>query len=390
MFSIITLTGPSGSGKSEILKMASNLDSSYVILPKYTTRARRNDDDSSIINVDSLPDNCDYRYTQYGKEYGFSSDAIYECCAKGKKPIVIINDEDTLRKLHNRFGNNVKSYFVHRGKPSLNKLIAICNSRGVTDPDSINTRFEVANNIYRMYTENIRLFDSIILNVGTIDETQKIVEQILNSEEDNANRHFIPQGNKLFIVSGNASSGKDLIVRAASKIGCITVPKHTSRARNPNDGDEMICQGDSGFNLDKCDLKYTNFGGTIYGIEKDRILRNLIYGNANQILCCSNIEAIRDLKETFGPAVVPIYIHSDITPEEYMLAESKEGSNTRYIMDRIEGFRNAHIDYINNFSLYDRCLIYANDERELLRQFAGVLGINIKSRAKANEYKEVK
>jgi len=384
------LTGPSGSGKSEILKMISNLDSSYVILPKYTTRARRSDDDSSIINVDCLPDNCDYRYTQYGEEYGFPSDAIYECCAKGKKPIVIINDEKTLRKLHNKFGNNVKSYFVHRGKPSLSKLIEICNSRGVTDPDIINSRFEVANNIYGMYTDNIRLFDSIILNVGTLDETQKIVEQILNSENDNTNRHSIISGNKLFIVAGNASSGKDLIAKAASKIGCITVPKHTSRSRNPNDGAEMICQGDNGFDLDGCDLKYRNFGGTTYGIEKDRILRNLIYENANQVLCCSNIGAIRDLKETLGPAVVPIYIHSDITPEEYLLTESEEGSNIKYIMDRIEGFRNAHIDYINNFSLYDRCLIYANDERELLRQFAGVLGINISDRVKANEYRGVK
>ena len=67
MFNIITITGPSGSGKSEILKLISSIDDSYVIIPKYTTRGRRKDDDGSIITVDKLPDNCDYRYTQYGE-----------------------------------------------------------------------------------------------------------------------------------------------------------------------------------------------------------------------------------------------------------------------------------------------------------------------------------
>ena len=70
MPNIITLTGPSGSGKSEILKMIQVTNGKYYILPKYTTRARRKDDDESIINVDKLPENCDYRYVQYGDEYG--------------------------------------------------------------------------------------------------------------------------------------------------------------------------------------------------------------------------------------------------------------------------------------------------------------------------------
>lgn len=241
MFNIITITGPSGSGKSEILKLISSIDDRYDIVPKYTTRTRRKDDDSSIINVDNLPDNCDYRYTQYGEWYGFSSEAIYEYACNGKRPLIVVNDEVTLKKLHTKFGDNVKSYFIHRGKPSLNKLINICNNRGVTDPDIINARYQVANSIYSMYTNNIGLFDSIILNIGSIDEAKRIVEQIVSENGLDTKRHLIPQGNKIYVVAGNASSGKDLIVRAANKIGCITIPKHTSRVRNPNDGNEMIC-----------------------------------------------------------------------------------------------------------------------------------------------------
>lgn len=389
MFNIITITGPSGSGKSEILKLISGIDSQYVVVPKYTTRARRKDDDDSIINVDKLPDNCDYRYTQYGEEYGFSLGALHEYISQGKIPMIVVNDEETLRKLHTKFGDNVKSYFVHRGKPSLDKLISICNSRGVTDPDVINARYQVANNIYGMYTNNIGLFDSIILNIGSLEETNRIVEQIVNEDGITTKRHIMPQGNKVYVIAGNAGSGKDVIVRVANKIGCVTIPKHTSRPRNPNDGDEMICPGDEGFNLDGCELKYENFNNT-YGIEVSRILKNYIFGNQNQVLSCSNVKTIAELKRLFGEAVVPIYIHSDISPEEYVEAEKQEGSNMEYIQNRVDGFRNAHRDYVSNFGLYDKCLIYANDERELLRQFAGVLGIRVNPQIRENKQLEDK
>ena len=129
MPNIITLTGPSGSGKSVILKMIEATNSSYHILPKYTTRTRRKDDDKSIINVDKLPENCDYRYVQYGEEYGFSSEEIFNYLINGKKPIVVVNDENVIEQLHQKYGNSIQSYFIHRGKPNLPKLIGICNDR---------------------------------------------------------------------------------------------------------------------------------------------------------------------------------------------------------------------------------------------------------------------
>ena len=167
MPNIITITGPSGSGKSIILKMIEEVNSNYHILPKYTTRARRKDDDDSIINVSKLPKNCDYSYTQYGEEYGFSSNQIYDFLIKGKKPVIIINDQKVLEALHEKYGSSMRSYFIHREKPSIKRLIEINNSRGVTDSDVIKERFEVAKNIYGMYTDEIQLFDSIILNTGS-------------------------------------------------------------------------------------------------------------------------------------------------------------------------------------------------------------------------------
>lgn len=106
------------------------------------------------------------------------------------------------------------------------------------------------------------------------------------------------------------------------------------------------------------------------------------------MLSCSNVATIAELRKLFGEALVPLYIHSDISPEEYMQAERQEGSNREYIQNRVNGFKNAHSDYISNFGLYDKCLIYAGDERELLRQFAGVLGIHVKQEIKDKKMEE--
>ena len=378
MPNIVTITGPSGSGKSVILKMIEEVNSNYHILPKYTTRAKRKDDDDSIINVDKLPEDCDYRYIQYGEEYGFSSEQIYNCLANGKKPVIIVNDKKVLELLHMKYGNSIRSYFVHRGKPNIKRLIEINNARGITDPDVINERFAVAKGIYGMYTDEIQLFNSIILNTGTLDETKQIVQKLFREHATESQRNQISGGNKIFIVAGNPGSGKDYIAKAAEKIGCVQVKKHTSRIRNPNDGSEMVCSDDSEFDLMGCDLKYKNYGETEYGIKTDDIWKNLIFGTKSQVLVCSDIETIKQLKSKFGENVFSLYVHSDITPAEYFVQEAEAASDNDYIKQRIKGFKNAHRDYANNINLYDRCLIYADDQRELLHQFVGILGIKFK------------
>lgn len=62
MPNLITLTGPSGCGKSEIMKIMVKVNPQCKILPKFTTRARRKDDDESIITADKIPDECNYVY----------------------------------------------------------------------------------------------------------------------------------------------------------------------------------------------------------------------------------------------------------------------------------------------------------------------------------------
>lgn len=152
---------------------------------------------------------------------------------------------------------------------------------------------------------------------------------------------------------------------------------------------KWFVSGDDGYDLEGCELKYENFNST-YGIQVRQVLRDYVLGTQNQVLSCSNVDTIVELGKLFGEAVVPIYVHSDISPEEYMKAERREGSNSEYIQNRVNGFKNAYSDYINNFELYDKCLIYAGDERELLRQFAGVLGIKVNPKIQVKKQLEDK
>lgn len=347
------------------------------ILPKYTTREARKNDDEGIITVDELPEECEYRYEQYGKWYGLSPRMLADYRKNGKIPVTIINNPEVLKQLRRKFGSSMKSYFVHRRKPNRGEFteIYLRERGGVPDPDVIEKRYQAALEIYKMYPNEIMLFDNVIFNVGDgFDEVTEILNQIFENPVGPRNL----QGNKIYVIAGGPGSGKKFLVQGAEDVGCLQVQKHADRQRNPNDGTEIICKGEPGYNLEKCKLRYKRFG-TEYGIDTDRMWENLIIGDKPQILLCSDIDTLRELKREFGEAIVSIYVHSDMTPEEWAQRNTQQGNNLDYIENRMSGYDSAFENYAKYFSEYDKSFIYAGDKRELMKQFAGVLGIPCKS-----------
>ncbi len=84
------------------MKIIAKVNPKCKILPKFTTRQKRKDDDESIIIVDEIPAECDYVYRQYEELYGFSSRMLVEYLKAGK------------------IGDGLKSLFVY-AKNSLAK-----------------------------------------------------------------------------------------------------------------------------------------------------------------------------------------------------------------------------------------------------------------------------
>jgi len=70
--------------------------------------------------------------------------------------------------------------FIFRHDPSSEEYHQeLIESRG----EAGEVRFKKARTIYRIYIENIHLFDHVIINSGTFEELERQVEQIVKSLE---------------------------------------------------------------------------------------------------------------------------------------------------------------------------------------------------------------
>ena len=159
---------------------------------------------------------------------------------------------------------------------------------------------------------------------------------------------------RLFIIAGNASSGKDKIISAVMTLGSLhaqVVKKYTTRQATNEDGAEIICkydiEGELNTSFDegfkKCDICYDRNNNT-YGIISSDIWEAMKSG-LFQVISVSEAETINQLKNKFGSSVVLIYVHSnsETPPEELTL-------------------------FVDNFDKFDHVLIYEDKYEDLYDQ----------------------
>lgn len=189
MAHIITLTGTAHCGKSLIGGIFMKYEDEYfkpIRVAKYTTRKpRANDEDVEC--VPKIPRECDLVYEQYGVRYGIQLEELYSYLEEGKTPIIVINDVRAVEDLKSVFGSLVRSIFLYRRPAVYEEFYEEEKERadGKTDDEDIEknarTRYEKAQAIYRIYIENIHLFDKVILNAFSIEDTEQQVEHIVKA-----------------------------------------------------------------------------------------------------------------------------------------------------------------------------------------------------------------
>jgi ribose 1,5-bisphosphokinase PhnN len=179
---------------------------------------------------------------------------------------------------------------------------------------------------------------------------------------------------RLFVLVGTPGSGKDLLIRAVKELGAQhaqIVPKHTSRKRRPDDGQEVICPEDPAYNLEQCDIRYENYGAQ-YGIMTPQIWEGLRDG-IFQVVVVSNVEAINNLREIFGELVVLVYIHSEVDSDNYQRIEAARKSDpeyhdTEYVEVRVKNYRLALDIFLENYLTFNHVLIHSGPSENLYDQ----------------------
>jgi guanylate kinase len=174
---------------------------------------------------------------------------------------------------------------------------------------------------------------------------------------------------KIIAVVGTPGSGKDILIRAVEDLGvrhARIVPKHTSRERNPDDGNEMICKGDPDYNLEACDVRYENYE-TEYGIDCSGIWEGLKKG-IFQVIVVSNLNAINQLRERFGHLLILVYVHSEMGADEYQKDETLPGQDSDYVKKRVKGYQIAFNLYLKNYLAFDHVLINSGVPEDLFDQ----------------------
>jgi len=266
---IITLTGATSSGKSFLIEKIkeiaiefrnNGINFSPASFPKFTTRKYRDNEiaelkkgkSCDVISVDEISSQCDLVYRTYGNEYGLMTKDLAKRLSQNECPIVIINDVRAVEELKKVFRGKVLSLFLFRHIANFDELQKSGKTRGNVSEKEVVERYIKATALYRIYIENITLFDRVILNVNDVEKDKyKCTElQIRNTLQGVFDKKILlnachPKGKKLFILSGNATSGKDDVIRAIHRMGKLQadiISKYTSRRQEKDDGNEMICQ----------------------------------------------------------------------------------------------------------------------------------------------------
>ncbi len=369
------LFGAPGSGKTFALDyLASQRDDSFRIVTKETTRAPRRTDKADIRPVVQISEDCDFRYSQYGHEYGFSSKEIWRCFSGGMNAAVIANDVRTIRLLKRRFGPLARSVYIHSNinRQLLTRLMKErYPSRDADELDrDLTRRIEKIKTVHRKYIENTSAFDYTILNVydePTAQTAQRFYCQVDNIAKDNSlERRRRRSSVKIFIIVGGSFSGKDELVVAMQEMEgerIVNYRKAATRPRREGDKGELR-------HFKRIPKRFNNTytkQGFSYGISSEELWESLADNKVN-LLVVSDFSAIERVVTEFGSICTTIYLHANFDFDEIRQAMLKQGIPDNEVGDRIAFIQELQDVYVERMPSLDHVLLNTAEPEDLYDQ----------------------
>lgn len=402
---IIVISGISGSGKNFI---ADRFVEQYncIMINKYVTRPFReneiygkregkdigikavrgeyNDGEKSVSDQASLAEmrkqaflklRLPFAYINYDNYYGFSSDEINSYVEHGRDVVIIVNDIGVIRDLKSIYGGSCIVCYVYRVNPNNKDIFMQIAGQRHDTTESAEARQREAVKDFNTYSNNTALYDYTILNTEFgMEATSKMLDNIISRDISSIKTEKRKKQNKpkLYAYIGSQGSGKDdalEIIRVQGMLHSIIVPKCTTRQRRKDDGEEMICPGDTRFDMESCDIQYTNYG-TIYGINSNEIRQRLNDGISSSIVV-SNEDALRELEKRFPSELVRIFIQG-LSKQEYILQQQGHLEEP-YVASRIKEYEQADDFYQRNLDKINHVIINAGDSKDLRMQIDNIV-----------------
>jgi guanylate kinase len=380
MEKVFILFGSPGSGKStscDILKRISQ-DEIQIIQKESTRPSREGETDKlEITSVKSISDRCDFRYSQYGYEYGFSSQDIWENMKEGKSVAIIVNDIRTIKLLNRKFGSLTHTIYIHSNIDRA-KIEKMSKERYPDQGEfflerDTSKRIEKIKTIHRKYIENTYLFDTAIINIFKENEKpyelEKQLEKIYKKEIDS--NVALGSTCRIIIIAAGSFSGKDDLVNAMIHIEPNKVSayqKGTTRPKKSGDKDELKHYNDKVLPV-SYDIVYEK-NGYKYGISTKDIWKELSYEKII-LLVLSDLESIKQMKKKFNQICSVVYLHANIDKEELEKARTELSEGEFY--KREKSISELHTTYVDNMGVFDHVLLNTSESEDLYEQAFNIL-----------------
>lgn len=378
MRKLLILFGAPGSGKSEACKQLEKLsEGNIIIVKKQTTRPKRVTDGSDIECVDKISNENDFRYSQYGFDYGFSSKNIWQAFLLNKSVAVIVNDIRTIKQLNKSFGSLSQNIYIHsnieRDKIQSIAKLRYPNMSNEFLVKDIEKRIEKIKSIHRKYISNTYLFDSSVINIYNENSIESIKElniqlaQIYNKRPEERNMYNSTA--RILIIAGGSFAGKDELVRALIQIEpskVIAYQKGTTRPKTSIDNNELCHLKKLNDNYDITYLK----NGYKYGLSSNKIW-SVLSEKKIVLIVLSELEAIKKVKAEFDNICSVIYLHSNIDFDE--LEHAKKTLNKVEFKNREKSIDELRRSYIENINLFDHVLLNTSESEDLYDQAFNIL-----------------
>ena len=381
------LFGAPGSGKSLACELLKEITADKLkIIQKETTRPSRDSDGLEITTVDCISKKCDFRYSQYGYDYGFSSLDIWNNFKKGVSTIVIVNDIRTIRLLNKKFGCLAQSIYVH-SNIDREKIEEISKKRypkanEVFLAKDVAKRIEKIKTIHRKYIENTYLFNSAVINIYKTNDNNSIAilkDQLVNlyNRDNRKLRSLSGSPARILLIVGASFSGKDELVNAMMQIEPSKIAlyrKATTRPKNKKDKDELIHLKSIPKSYDVIYEK----NGFSYGLSTKKIWSELSKEKIVLIIV-SDLDSIEKLKKEFYDVCSVIYLHSNVEKEE--LEEARKTMSEKEFTKRKNSIAELLKVYFGNMNIFDHVLLNTSESEDLYDQAFNILDFYLENKA---------